>query len=46
MARITTLLTPQQDEGVSFWERNLLDAITYCAGQILSTGFAPSCACA
>jgi hypothetical protein len=31
---------------VSFWERNLLDAITYCAGQILSTGFAPSCACA
>ena len=42
MARITTLLTPQQqDEGVSFWERNLLDAITYCAGQILSTGFAP-----
>jgi site-specific recombinase len=26
---------------VSFWERNLLDAITYCAGQILSTGFAP-----
>ena len=42
MARITTLLTPQQlEEGVSFWERNLLDAITYCAGQILSTGFAP-----
>lgn len=43
MARITQLLTPQQvqEEGVSFWERSLLDAITYCAGQILSTGFAP-----
>ena len=45
MNRITALLTPQQaeeeGEGVSFWERSLLDAITYCSGQILSTGFAP-----
>ena len=41
MSRITALLAPQQEEGVSFWERNLLDAITYCSGQILSTGFAP-----
>ena len=41
MNRITALLAPQQEEGVSFWERNLLDAITYCSGQILSTGFAP-----
>ena len=23
------------------WQRDLLDAMTYCAGQILSTGFAP-----
>ena len=42
MARISALVAPPpQDEGVSLWERNLLDAITYCAGQILSTGFAP-----
>ena len=45
MNRITALLAPQQaegeGEGVSFWERSLLDAITYCSGQILSTGFAP-----
>ena len=41
MNRITALLAPQQEESVSFWERNLLDAITYCSGQILSTGFAP-----
>lgn len=25
----------------TLWQRILLDAITYCAGQILSTGFAP-----
>ncbi|QXZ09129.1 site-specific recombinase [Comamonas sp. Y33R10-2] len=45
MARISALLNPQQQEdsaeGISFWERSLLDAITYCSGQILSTGFAP-----
>ena len=41
MARISALVAPPPDEGASFWERNLLDAITYCAGQILSTGFAP-----
>ena len=41
MTRISALVAPPQDEGVSLWERNLLDAITYCAGQILSTGFAP-----
>lgn len=41
MARISALVAPPSDEGASFWERNLLDAITYCAGQILSTGFAP-----
>ena len=27
--------------GPTLWHRALLDAITYCAGQILSTGFAP-----
>ena len=27
--------------GPSRWHKALLDAITYCAGQILSTGFAP-----
>ena len=27
--------------GASRWHKALLDAITYCAGQILSTGFAP-----
>src|SRR3989344_5948289 len=27
--------------GATRWHRALLDAITYCAGQILSTGFAP-----
>lgn len=32
--------------GATRWHRALLDAITYCAGQILSTGFAPNCGCA
>ena len=41
MARIAALVAPPPEEGTSFWERNLLDAITYCSGQILSTGFAP-----
>jgi site-specific recombinase len=39
------LLAPTDAEGPSggatLWHRALLDAITYCAGQILSTGFAP-----
>jgi hypothetical protein len=37
---------PHRSPGASFWQHALLDAITYCAGQILSAGFAPSCACA
>lgn len=41
MARICTLVAPPSEQGSSFWEVCLLDAITYCAGQILSTGFAP-----
>lgn len=27
--------------GANAWQRDLLDAITYCAGQILANGFAP-----
>ncbi|MBV8248911.1 MAG: site-specific recombinase [Comamonas sp.] len=41
MQRVTLLLAPPQENAVSLWETNLLDAITYCAGQILSSGFAP-----
>jgi site-specific recombinase len=40
--RLVALLTPPDPRrGASHWHRALLDAITYCAGQILSTGFAP-----
>lgn len=40
LRRLAALLA--QDDGPStLWQRILLDAITYCAGQILSTGFAP-----
>ena len=39
--RLVALLTPQSPQGASRWQHALLDAITYCAGQILSTGFAP-----
>ena len=28
------------------WQRTLLDAMAYCAGQMLATGFAPGAACA
>ena len=41
LARLMALLAPARGEGASGWQRALLDAITYCAGQILSTGFAP-----
>jgi len=41
LTRLLALLAPQDDTGTSRWQRSLLDAITYCAGQILSTGFAP-----
>ena len=41
MTRIATLVAPAQDQIKDYWETSLLDAITYCAGQILSTGFAP-----
>ncbi|RZJ09805.1 MAG: recombinase [Acidovorax sp.] len=42
--RLVALLAradPEAQSGPSRWHRALLDAITYCAGQILSTGFAP-----
>lgn len=38
--RLVALLTDSQGSGFP-WQKVLLDAITYCAGQILSTGFAP-----
>ncbi|CAM4123574.1 site-specific recombinase [Comamonas aquatilis] len=41
MARISALIAPDTQQGQDYWETSLLDAITYCAGQILSTGFAP-----
>ncbi len=40
--RLAALLVPAGEEsGLSLWRHALLNAITYCAGQILSTGFAP-----
>lgn len=40
--RLTDLLAPvDPGGGATRWHKALLDAITYCAGQILSTGFAP-----
>ena len=38
--RLVALFTPE-DASRTRWQKTLLDAITYCAGQILSTGFAP-----
>lgn len=50
LQQLAQLLMPQEPSGeegsvgvpvLGFWKSALLDAITYCAGQILSTGFAP-----
>ena len=42
LGRLLAVLVPASEQGgASHWQRALLDAITYCAGQILSTGFAP-----
>lgn len=41
LQRIAALLTPAGTQGASFWQHALLNAITYCAGQILANGFAP-----
>ena len=38
--RLVAAFTPEGASGTR-WKKTLLDAITYCAGQILSTGFAP-----
>lgn len=40
LARLRVLVALEMD-GPSYWQQTLLSAITYCAGQILSTGFAP-----
>ncbi len=40
LARLVALLSDGPAHN-SRWQRDLLDAMTYCAGQILSTGFAP-----
>ena len=41
LQRLGQLLTPAGTQGASFWQHALLNAITYCAGQILANGFAP-----
>ena len=41
IVRISALLAPEDSQGASFWQHALLNAITYCAGQILANGFAP-----
>ena len=44
LARLRHALAPTQEQvqaSASLWQRALLEAITYCAGQILATGFAP-----
>ncbi len=41
LARLLALVAPPETNNPSYWQQTLLSAITYCAGQILSTGFAP-----
>jgi len=46
LARLLAVLLPAPNPAdastcATDWQRALLDAITYCAGQILATGFAP-----
>ena len=41
LARIDRLLGQPAEDGATPWQHTVLDAITYCSGQILSTGFAP-----
>lgn len=41
LQRLAALLATEDSQGASFWQHALLNAITYCAGQILSNGFAP-----
>ena len=41
--RLSHVLTPDEDQtdGATRWQHALADAITYCCGNILATGFAP-----
>ncbi len=41
LQRLAALLAPADSQGAGFWQHALLNAITYCAGQILANGFAP-----
>lgn len=41
LQRMAQLLAPADSQGASYWQHALLNAITYCAGQMLATGFAP-----
>ena len=41
LQRIEQLLRQPAVDGATRWQHTVLDAITYCSGQILSTGFAP-----
>ena len=41
LERIEQLLRQPLVDGATPWQHTVLDAITYCSGQILSTGFAP-----
>lgn len=41
LQRLAVLLAPQDSQGASFWQHALINAITYCAGQILANGFSP-----
>ncbi len=42
LERLAVLLhLPSYEPGLSFWQHEILDAITYCASQVRSIGFAP-----
>ena len=41
LQRLAAVLSTGSSQGASFWQHALLNAITYCAGQILANGFAP-----
>ena len=41
LQRLVALLTGGSERSHTSWQRVLLDALSYCAGQMLATGFAP-----
>ena len=41
LQRLSRIISPEGSPGASFWQHALLGAITYCAGQMLATGFSP-----